>query len=58
MSARLQCGGPNILPWGARYLVDAHRPAQDYADWSGVAMTVFYHPDHAFNFTEDRKSVV
>jgi hypothetical protein len=35
----------------ARYLVDAHRPAQDLANQTGLAQTVFYHPDFAYSHT-------
>lgn len=41
---------PQNLPFGAFYLIDAHRPAMDTADSSMLAQTVFYHPDHAHSF--------
>jgi len=46
------------LAWGTRYLVDAHRPAQDAADSIGLPMTVFYHPDHAYNYTNSLANVL
>jgi hypothetical protein len=35
----------------SKFLVNAHRPAQDAADATGLPMTVFYHPDHGFDCT-------
>ena len=32
-------------------LVNAHRPAQNLANESGLPQTVFYHPDYAFTQT-------
>lgn len=43
---------------GVRYLVDAHRPAQDAADFLMLPMTVFYNPDYGYNCTESTARIL
>jgi hypothetical protein len=41
-----------------KHLADAHRPAQDAADKTRLPQTVFYHPDHAFSWTNSGAGVL
>lgn len=46
------------LPWGAMYLVNAQGPAQEAADSGGMPVTVFYHKDYGYNFTNPHAKIL